>query len=163
MPLIYLVPVAKGKELKTPTKDVEISYDTKWQGLHWRSIVSAYSSSPFFEYYIDDFKLFYEKKYRFLLDYNQELMQVILDALDYAPDINLSSEFIEMENTTILDYRELIQPKKDFRKFDAEFKSTKYRQVFSDKYGFTPNLSVIDLIFNKGPEALDILEDSIAR
>ncbi|TLX74090.1 WbqC family protein [Labilibacter sediminis] len=154
------VPVIKGKMLKTPTKNVEISYDTKWQALHWRSIVSAYSSSPFFEYYLDDFKPFYEKKFRFLLDYNTELMRLVLDALDYSVELNFTEEYMDA-NSDIADYRELIHPKKDFKTDDPAFNSISYRQVFSDKYGFTPNLSVIDLIFNKGPEALDILEDSI--
>jgi len=76
------IPVAKGKTHKVQTKEIEISYDTRWQPLHWRSIVSAYNSSPFFEYYEDDFRPFYEKNFKYLFDFNLELMNVILEAID---------------------------------------------------------------------------------
>ncbi|MGQ1787598.1 MULTISPECIES: WbqC family protein [unclassified Saccharicrinis] len=155
------VPVAKGRRLKVKTKDLEISYDERWQSLHWRSIVSAYNSSPFFEYYMDEFKPFYEKKYRFLFDYNMELLQVIFDALDYPMDINLTEEYIPGAAKEITDFREVIHPKKNFNEADTQFKALEYRQVFQDRFPFIPNLSVIDLIFNKGPEAIDYLEDSI--
>lgn len=155
------VPVIKSKEVKTKTKDVEISYDTNWQALHWRSIVSAYSSSPFFEYYLEDFKPFYEKKYRFLFDFNLRLMRVIFDALDLQMAINFTDDFISPSENLLYDFRETIHPKKDYGQFDSAFKSISYRQVFCDRFPFTPNLSIIDLVFNKGPEAVDVLEDSI--
>ena len=155
------VPVAKGRRLKVKTKDLEISYDERWQALHWRSIVSAYNSSPFFEYYMDDFKPFYEKKYKFLFDYNVALLQVILNALDYSQNIKLTEEYMSNLGDNIIDYRDVIHPKKDFKLVDPSFKMQEYRQVFNNRLPFAPNLSVIDLIFNKGPEAIDYLEDSI--
>ncbi|GAF05106.1 WbqC family protein [Saccharicrinis fermentans] len=155
------VPVAKGRRLKVKTKDLEISYDERWQALHWRSIVSAYSSSPFFEFYMDDFKPFYEQKYRFLFDFNLKLLQVIYDALDCPLNVKLTDAYVAANAERVVDYRELIHPKKNYAEMDRGFKVLEYRQVFQDRFSFTPNLSVIDLIFNKGPEAIDYLEESI--
>ncbi|WP_282039644.1 WbqC family protein [Saccharicrinis aurantiacus] len=162
-PISLIVPVIKGRRPKVASKDVEIAYYERWQDLHWRSILSAYKSSPFFEYYMDDFAVFYEKQYKFLLDFNNELMQVILDALDINKDLKFTEKFDRVLADDILDYRESIHPKKDYSQLDLNFKPIKYRQVFSDRYEFIPNLSVIDLIFNKGPEAIDLLEDSILK
>ncbi len=155
------IPVAKAKKPKIKTKDVLISYDTRWQSLHWKSIVSAYNSSPFFEYYMDDFKPFYEEKQKFLYDFNIGLMKVILDALELDTNLIFTEDYIKTGENKSIDYRNLIHPKKNYMEFDASFKPLKYRQVFQDRFDFQPNLSVIDLIFNKGPEAIDWLEDNI--
>lgn len=159
--IALIVPVIKGRRFKIASKDVEIAYYERWQDLHWRSIVSAYKSSPFFEYYMDDFEVFYKKNYRFLLDFNTELMQVILDALDVENTIKFTDKYDKQVGEGVSDYREIIHPKKNYRELDMQFQPIPYRQVFSDRFDFMPNLSVIDLLFNKGPEALDFLEDSI--
>ena len=155
------VPVVKGRRLKVKTKDLEIAYDERWQALHWRSIVSAYNSSPFFEYYMDEFKPFYEKEFKFLFDYNTRLLEVILDALDLSLSIEATNEYAKASEE-ILDLREVIHPKKDYKVLDPGFTAVPYRQVFGDRFEFKPNLSVIDLVFNKGPEAIDYLEDSVS-
>lgn len=157
------IPVTKGRGPKVKIQDLEISYDERWQKLHWRSIVSAYNSSPFFEYYMDDFMPFYEKQYKFLFDFNMELLQTIWDVLDYPIEIKLTEEYISRKTEGVTDYRDIIHPKKDFKAFDSSFKVLEYRQVFQDRFEFKPNLSVIDLLFNKGPEAIDYLEDSIEK
>ncbi|MCW3804196.1 WbqC family protein [Plebeiibacterium marinum] len=155
------IPVAKGRRPKVSMRDIEISYDTRWQSLHWRSIVSAYNSSPFFEYYMDAFQPFYEKKYRFLFDYNVELMMAVLDALELETKLVFSEDFVVDPIGQMADLRQVIHPKKDYNELDPDFSPKEYRQVFQDRFEFTPNLSVIDLIFNKGPEAIDWLEDGL--
>ncbi len=156
------VPVAKGRRMKVKTRDIEISYDTNWQSLHWKSIVSAYNSSPFFEFYMDDFKPFFEKKYQYLFDLNVDILTVILDALDLDTNIEFTNDYNKTEDVEV-DYRNIIHPKKDYKLIDPNFTPLKYRQVFQDRFDFIPNLSVIDLLFNKGPEALDWLEDSVVK
>ncbi len=157
-----IVPVVKSRRAKIKTKELRISYDTRWQDLHWRSIVSAYNSTPFFEYYRDDFEVFYNKKFNFLFDFNMELFKVILNSLDYPVDISLSEDYLDKKDN-IIDFRNIIHPKKEFSLFDDKFKSIEYWQVFKERFNFVENLSVIDLIFNKGPEALDILEISLEK
>ncbi|TRX63554.1 WbqC family protein [Carboxylicivirga sp. M1479] len=158
--LSLAVPVVKSKSDKTSIKDTLISYDTDWQKQHWRSIVSAYNSSPFFEYYADDFQPFYEKHTKYLVDFNMALFNVILDELEIEPKITLSEHYIRPNEFQHDDVRPFIHPKAK-PEDDPCYQSIEYRQVFSEKYSFIPNLSVIDLLFNKGPETYDILKDSL--
>jgi len=159
-PLSLAVPVVNIKNEKTLIKDTLISYDTNWQKQHWRSIVSAYNSSPFFEYYADDFEPFYTKKYKYLVDFNQGLFQTMLDELELQLEVELSTEFMPDEETGFFDLRRVIHPKVSPEE-DPDYQTLPYRQVFSEKYPFVPNLSVVDLLFSKGPETYDILKDSI--
>lgn len=160
-PLSLAVPVDKQNKAKCPTRDIRISYDTPWQKLHWRSIVSAYNSSPYFEYYQDDFRPFYENKFDYLFDFNFELMKIVMDAIGYKPQIHFTNEYIPQSTNDYKDLRDVIHPKKKAYLLDPEFKSIHYRQLFEQKFGFTENISIIDLIFNKGPESLLVLKDSI--
>jgi hypothetical protein len=149
------IPIEKPATAKAFTKDIRIAHHGNWQHLHWNAIVSAYNSSPFFEYYADDFRPFYEKKQTFLFDFNETLRELICQLLDIEPLISYSETYLpEVEN----DFRELIHPKKDFRAFDRTFVSVPYYQVFQQKYGFQPDLSIIDLLFNMGPEGVLVLK-----
>ena len=130
-----------------------ISYAINWQKQHWRSIESAYNNSPFFEYYQDALLPFYQKNYDYLIDFNCELTQCILDELGSNTQIQPTKDYQAVEK------RFLINPKVPCE-VDTHFTIVNYRQVFSEKHPFTPNLSVLDLLFNKGPEALSILEES---
>ena len=161
-PMNLIVPVVKPKE-KTKTKDIRISYDTNWQKNHWRSIVSAYNSSPFFEYYRDDIIHIYEKKWDFLIDLNIETLQRTAEMLELEAEIEFSKEYLDPAGPTAEDLREVIMPKKDPEIYDPSFKPVRYRQVFSETMDFVPNLSILDLIFNKGPEAVSVLEGSIRK
>ena len=146
------IPVIKPKE-KTPIKDIRISSHDNWQQLHWRTIQSAYNSSPFFEYFCDDYVPFYAKKYDFLLDFNLEIQQKTLELLNFTKiDFSLSDSYIEPTNFNTKDLREVINPKK-FNVTLYKNLSTPYYQIFDQKFGFTPNLSIIDLLFNMGNEA----------
>ncbi|GHT28786.1 hypothetical protein FACS189432_07210 [Bacteroidia bacterium] len=143
------IPIIKPDSLKCLTKDIRIAEHGNWRRLHWNGIVSAYNSTPFFEYYADDFRPFYEKRPEFLFDFNEELRELICRLLDISPSLSYSSEYINQTNAGELDLREAIHPKKEA--FAKDFKP--YYQVFETKYGFQPNLSIIDLLFNMGPEA----------
>lgn len=143
------IPVEKASSEKMLTRDVRISDHNDWQLNHWRSIESAYNSTPFFEYYKDDLLPFYEKKWTFLWDFNQEIQTRVLELLELKPEIQLTDEYKITLNESVLDLRESIHPKK--QDLQAEYKS--YYQVFEQRFGFQPNLSIIDLLFNMGNEA----------
>jgi hypothetical protein len=127
-----------------------ISYVQNWQQQHWRSINTAYANSPYFIYYTDELKVFYENKFEFLFEYNTELLKVVLKILKIKTEINFTNEF---EKEVPDDFRDVISPKNEIDVSD--FKP--YSQVFSEKFSFQPNLSIIDLLFNKGPESVEYL------
>ena len=146
------IPVIKPRE-KTPIKDIRISTHDNWQQLHWRAIQSAYNSTPFFEYFCDDYAHFYEKKWDFLLDFNLEIQQKTLELLNFTKiDFSLSDSYIEPTIFNTKDLREVINPKK-FNVTLYKNLNTPYYQTFDSKFGFTPNLSIIDLLFNMGNES----------
>jgi hypothetical protein len=147
------IPIEKPDSPKGLTRDIRIAAHGDWQHLHWNAIVSAYNSTPFFEYYADDFRPFYEKKPVFLFDFNEQLRELICSLLDLYPAISYSSGYIRDLPPDALDLREAIHPKKP--PFIREL--TPYYQVFENKYGFQANLSIIDLLFNMGPEAAFVI------
>ncbi|HKC68414.1 MAG TPA: WbqC family protein [Bacteroidia bacterium] len=136
------------KEIVTDTK---ISYAEKWQQQHWRTIESAYRNSPYFIYYADALKPFYQKKYTFLFDFNAELLQLLLNNFKLNVEIKFTETFDKTDSPG--NYRYSIHPKIEVS--EADFKP--YLQLFSDKFPFKPNLSSIDLLFNMGPQAIDYL------
>ena len=155
--LVLSIPTVKPDTLKCPMKDIRISDHGNWRHLHWNAIESAYNSTPFFEYYKDDFRPFYEKKYEFLIDFNEELCRMVCELIDIHPTMERTSEYKMEFAPGEFDFREVIHPKKDFREVDTEFIPQPYYQVFEPKLGFLPNLSIIDLLFNMGPESLLVL------
>lgn len=155
-PLSLSIPIIKPDTLKCPTKDIRISDHGNWRHLHWNALISAYNLSPFFEYYEDDFVPFYENKYEFLFDFNEELRILICRLLDLQPHITYSENYLPKVSH---DYREIIRPKHEGE--DPDFSPVPYYQVFREKHGFFPNLSIVDLLFNMGPEGLLILKESI--
>ena len=130
------VPVEKSATLKTLTRDIRISNHGNWRHLHWNAFVSSYNLSPFFEYYADDFHPYYEKKYTFLLDYNEALRTMICGLLDIHPTIIPTKKYT------------------GYADFPSAIFNRPYYQVFRHKHGFLPNLSIVDLLFNMGPEAV---------
>ncbi|MCD7901179.1 MAG: WbqC family protein [Bacteroides sp.] len=154
------IPVVRSENPKSPMKDIRISDHGNWRHLHWNAIESAYNSTPFFEYYKDDFRPFYEKKYPFLVDYSEELFRLICELIDISPDVTRSDSYKTEFKPNEFDFRETIHPKKDFREADPDFIAQPYYQVFEERHGFLPDLSIIDLLFNMGPESLLVLQDS---
>ncbi|MDF3077608.1 MAG: hypothetical protein K0S09_1497 [Sphingobacteriaceae bacterium] len=149
--LDLIVPVIKGSKNHTKVKDVRISYDFRWQRLHWMSLQTSYRSSAYFEFYEDDLAPFYEKKWEFLFDYNEELFTLLLKFLKLNITYGYTDEYQPAANYS-LDFRDSIHPKQ------PPHGSVKpYFQVFEHQTGFLPNLSVIDLLFSQGPQSISYL------
>ena len=140
------IPVVKTDSPKQLMKDVRISDHGEWRHQHWNALESAYMNSPFFMYYQDDFRPFYEKKYEFLVDFNTELTLLIMKLAGINKEIRLTKSYTR-KTDVILDLRHLIEPGKN-----EPQKTKEYWQVFKQKYGFIGNLSAVDLLFNMGPE-----------
>ncbi len=158
-PLALSVPVVKASGKKTLTKDVRVSYDTPWNEVHWKSIEAAYNSSPYYLYYKDDIEPLFTKKWDFLRDLNEAALSVTMECTGVDTPVLYSTDY-HSEYAFKEDLREVIHPKIDFQT-DGDFVPLPYRQVFGIGKPFIPNLSILDLIFNKGPESLLVLRDSI--
>ena len=158
LPLI--VPVCKGRST-TIFKDIRIDNTLLWQKNHWKSIVSAYNKSSYFEFYQHLFEIFYTKHYDFLLDLDLEIINTVSTILFPGFEITLLSDYHEkIENLT--DFRDCIDPKPRFNKADDIFITNNYTQVFSDRFDFVPDLGIIDLIFNHGPDSRNVLKKSLS-
>lgn len=143
---------------KVAMKDVQISEHSNWQLMHWRAIEAAYNSTPFFDYYKDDLEPFFQQRFTSLLDFNLRIQTTILDLLGFAANITLSDSYKEEYHSGEIDLREAYHPKKKAVPLDVHFEHQNYYQVFNHKFGFLPDLSIIDLLFNMGNEARLILK-----
>jgi hypothetical protein len=144
------VPVERGSS--PLIKDIRISDHGNWRHLHWNALMSAYGESPFFEYYQDDIRPFFEKRWEFLFDFNEEIRMKMCELLDIQPKVGYTNEFTVNKE---IDYREAINPKHPQE--DPDFEAKPYYQVYQQKHGFLANLSVLDLLFNMGPEGIFFL------
>ena len=144
------IPIEKGiKGTRLVDQDVMISYDEMWQNNHWKSFVSAYQSSPFFEFYQDEFEAVFFKKQKKLLNFNMDILQLIMDWLELDTQIKISTEQ-PLYNPT---GEALISAKKA-----TSLHFPKYIQVFESKLGFISNLNALDLICCLGPESPSYLK-----
>ena len=139
-----------GKQLY---KDVQVSNDFDWQKLHWRSLETAYRISPYFEFYEDDLMPLFEKKYKFLVDLNLESFQTINDLLELEIPYELTDRYRKHYDNTS-DLRFLKNAKKEP---EIVQKMPQYTQMFLDRHDFMPNLSILDLLFMEGPNAVSYL------
>ena len=142
------IPKQRKGSSKTCIKDIQISYKQNWQKEHWNAIVSAYNSSPYFEYYKDELLPFFEEKEEYLTSFNNKLQIVILSILQEEKKVKTTTEYLHQGDFS------------DLRNYNWKIeKQEKYDQVFMEKQGFIPNLSILDLLFNLGPESADYLNN----
>ena len=140
------IPKQRKGSSKTIIKEIQISYKQNWQKEHWNTIVSSYNSSPYFEYYKDELQPFFEKEEMLLIDLNNKLQTVILRLLQEEKNVKTTTEYLHQGNFS------------DLRNHNWNYgKQERYDQVFMEKHGFIPNLSILDLLFNLGPESSDYL------
>ena len=207
-PQTLTVPIERYDGMKCAMRDIRISDHGNWRHLHWQALVSAYGETPFFEYYADDIRPFFEeRRWKYLLDFNLDITHTLCSLLDVRPDLSLSDHYIDADETIsgggglngtaagfeeavkgldgaaesfgeavkgfggansldgaaeslgsssasslFVDYRDAIRPKHPLP--DAEFEARPYYQVRAQRHGFLPNLSVLDLLFNEGPEGI---------
>ena len=150
-------------------KDIRISDHGNWRHLHWNALQSAYGESPFFDYYQDDIRPFFENRWTFLLDFNEEIRERMCELIDIQPEVGYTKAYANHGDSPhdlrdaaitgtvpmicgIRDFREGIRPKHP--EPDADFVPKAYYQVYQQKHGFLANLSILDLLFNMGPESI---------
>jgi len=155
-PLSLHIPVIRGVGISVPVKQIKIDNSKEWQIKHWRAIVSAYRSSPFFEHYQDNLLPFYNREYEYLFEFNNNLTACLLELLNLPTSLEFTDEFLKESDAKrdilVTDFRNTIHPKRVSPFADLN-KKGRYHQVFAHKFGFFANLSVIDLLFNEGPES----------
>ena len=141
---------------RTAMRDVRISEHGNWRHQHWNAMVSAYRKSPFFDYYAVDFAHFYEERDGVLMDFNLRLHRVISELLGLEREVDVIDN--EHKAKEFIDLRNIAEPKALAN--ITGYTANPYYQVFAQRNGFIPNLSIVDLLFNMGPEGLIVLRDS---
>lgn len=152
--ILLSVPLMKGKNQRTIMKDVRISNDEPWQSLHWKTLTSAYRRSPYFEYFEPELETLYEKKFEFLFDWNLACFDFANGALGISPVIETTDIYNKdySADPTVLDLRDKMHPGA------TEAPAAEYTQVFGERTGFLPNLSILDLLFCEGKRGLELLK-----
>jgi hypothetical protein len=154
--LALSIPLAKGKNQQTPIREVEMDLKTAWPQQHWKAIALAYRSAPFFDHYAPKLAPFWlENEETRLFDFNQKLLQQFVKLLKLETELGLSSGFRQNGDPAVLDLCHTILPKQD--RMEAHESVLKYGQVFEDRLGFLPNLSVLDILFCLGPQAKGVV------
>lgn len=152
--IMLSIPLENGKfQPHTQMKDVRICKNSNWQKEHWKSIQFLYRSSPFFEYYEEDFKSIYQKDFVYLAEMNLEFLKLILKLLQLNIEINFTTEY-QKNVTDFIDRRNILKPNSE--SFTSN-ELPKYYQIFEDRIGFKYNMSIIDLLFLEGNNALMLL------
>ena len=147
------VPIVHRSGEKIPIRDVRIDSSVAWQRIHYKTVVSAYRRSPFFEYYIDDLLDLFRKRFDFLFDLNLEIDRRVFGLLRLPFQYNLTAGFRETGEAPCLNLSDGFNP----RHRDLSLSNMPYEQVFGNKFGFMPDLSIMDLIFHTGPDAVSFL------
>lgn len=156
-PLTLTIPVDKGPEAKCLMKDVRISDHGNWRHQHWNALTTAYAATPFFLYYEDDFRPFFEQRYTFLFDFNLELMSRCCELIDIHPQLKPTESYTPASPLQTDDLRGWVDAKNVPPDGNVP---VPYWQVFADRQGFQPGLSIVDLLFNMGPESILVLQQT---
>ena len=146
------IPVVFSQKNRQKYSEVKIANDYKWQDNHWKSLESAYRTSPFYEFYIDELQPLFTEAFDTILDFNLKCFEVICECLQLETNFT-KTEIFEKEPIDIKDYRGLVNAKKE-----NIIPLEPYVQVFYSKHGYINNLSILDLLFNEGPNAISYLE-----
>ncbi len=149
------VPLLKGKHQQTPIRDVRIAYSEPWQRLHWRSIQTAYGNAPYFAHYAPELSVFFQKKYTFLFDLNEEALAWLFAKLGVQKPIYHTDRYENPASSGFFDVRRAVEPDQ------IAFQVPRYGQVFEDRYGFIPRLSVLDALLCAGKYAAEIIENTV--
>jgi WbqC-like protein family len=152
------VPLLQGRNQQLPMNEVRISDTEKWQLRHFKSIRSAYNRSPFFDFYQDELAAIYQRPFDFLADWNICCLEWVKEKLDWRSEIRFTDSAIPYQSDGVTDLRNTVLPKNYM-----EWNRVKYRQVFEERTGFFPNLSILDLLFNCGPRSSELLRNSELR
>jgi len=150
------VPVLSGSSIKSPVRDIKIDYSKRWQQVHIRALISSYKSSAFFEYYFEDFEKIIKRKPAFLIDLNSNTLETTMRIIGISKAIEYTNIF-EQYSESANDFRKSISPKKNIPGNPSQ---KEYYQVFSYRFGFVSGLSILDLIFNVGPDSLSYLSEN---
>lgn len=162
-PLMLSIPLQQGKNQQQSIREVQISYRENWLSQHWRSIQSAYGKTPFFEHYADEIAPFYQNPTPSLFDWNRQLLEKALELLQLPVEVQWSEKYQREVSPNWVDLRQKIKVKHREQPEDTHFKPRPYPQAFLEKRGFLPNLSILDLLFCTGPQAIQILEASVVH
>lgn len=146
-----VIPIKHNKGIRQKTKDVRIDHSFRWQRKHFKSLQNSYRSSPYFEFYEEDIAPIYEKQYEFLIDFLFKTQEMCFELLQIDGNYTKTSSY-ETEYADKMDFRFLADAK-----LNQNFEVLTYKQVFEIKHGFKPNLSILDLLFNEGPNAISLL------
>lgn len=149
--LNLIIPVTKSNNY-TPINRKKIDYCENWQKIHWKSLESSYRTSPYFEFYELQLKKLYNNRFIYLSEFNIELNNLILSLLNIEKNIIIKDKYQDSWGDTYSDFRNKINPK-----IKTAHLSNEYYQVFQEKYGFLSNISILDLLFNHGSEAINYL------
>ncbi|MCD6012557.1 MAG: WbqC-like family protein [Flavipsychrobacter sp.] len=147
--ILLTVPLESGREQRQPMKEVKIFNTDMWQVQHWRTLVSVYKRTPYFDFYEHSLAALYEDDYTYLVDFNSASIGWVRAQLKLEFTINKTDEFVKEYPRDIIDLR---NEKK------SNLQTPKYYQVFEDRIGFQPDLSILDLLFSEGPGAVDLLK-----
>lgn len=162
-PLALSVNVEKGYETKCPIQEVRLSSHGDWLHQHETALMSNYGSSPFYEYYIDDILEVLRSDEQTLFGLNEKIRERICELIGFSAKVRYSDQYLRNDSENFRDLRNTLHPKKNILESVPEFVANPYYQVFGQKQTFMPNLSVLDLLFNLGPESILVLRDSIRK